>query len=328
MDDQDFTGSPSEFLSIVSETAPDVDALTPPTDQASAAPADATDDTFAEEDDGLSPEERVAAVLAQDAEDYGATPEPEVIAEPDGDEDDEASEGYDLDTLTPEELRALAEEALSQRAEKSEREVDAEQQALVADVQQLDMRVTQHVQERFQREVLAVSEGHYGQLLAKEAAALYLESQEKDNPEGYFAQNLQRRQTPILRAQRAWEEKKAAEWEPVIEREITAARKQHPGLRQQFAQHLATDRNLPQQAVERLLRYQSIEDMANAADDMVESIKARAKQKRQESQKQREAKAKEVSRAQITPPVTGKPASHKPAELKGEYAEWLAIKAS
>jgi hypothetical protein len=302
MDDQDFTGSPSEFLSIVSETAPDVDALTPPTDQASAAPADATDDTFAEEDDGLSPEERVAAVLAQDAEDYGATPEPEVIAEPDGDEDDEASEGYDLDTLTPE--------------------------ALVADVQQLDMRVTQHVQERFQREVLAVSEGHYGQLLAKEAAALYLESQEKDNPEGYFAQNLQRRQTPILRAQRAWDEKKAAEWEPVIEREITAARKQHPGLRQQFAQHLATDRNLPQQAVERLLRYQSIEDMANAADDMVESIKARAKQKRQESQKQREAKAKEVSRAQITPPVTGKPASRKPAELKGEYAEWLAIKAS
>jgi len=341
MDDQEFSGTAAEFLSIVSDDGPDsasptLDTRPTPKRPASAAPEAATDSPDAEEDDGLSPQERVAAVLAQDAE--GTTPEPAAIAEPDGDDADEDDDGNDLDAgadetpdldqLTPEQLRQLAEEALENRAKEAETNVDAEHQQFVAEIQALDARVTQQVQQRFEREVIAVGDAHYDDLRAQEAVKLFIEAQEKDNPEAYFNAHLTRRQAPITRAQRAWEMKKAAEWEPVVEQSITAARKQHPALRQRYAAHLVDHFNLPKRATDELLKVQNTDDMPVVAESLAASVKAHAKQKRQANQQQRDAAAKERSRHQITPPVTGKPASRKPVELKGTAEEWLALRAS
>lgn len=337
--DQEFTGSAAEFLSIIGDDAPDSPSPTletrpTPKRPASAAPEAATDSPDAEEDDGLSPRERVAAVLAQDAE--GSTPEPAHIAEPDGDDEDEDDDDLDagddetpdLDQLTPEQLRKLAEEALENRAKEAETNVDAEHQQFVAEIQALDAKVTEQVQARFRREVIEFGDEHYENLRLQEAVKLFVEAQEHDNPEAYFNANLKRRQAPITRAQRAWEMKKAAEWEPVVEQAITVARKQHPALRQRYAAHLVEHFNLPKRATDELLKVQNTDDMPVVAESLAASVKAHAKQKRQANQQQREAAARERQRTQITPPVTGKPATSKPVELKGTAEEWLALRAS
>lgn len=323
MDDQEFSGSASEFLSMRGDDGDDPTIPSPAAadDAALAAPDDATDDPAAEDDD-LSPEERVAAVLAEDAEPPSA-PEDEALEADDAD-NAEPDDPSDLSQYTPEQLRELAEEALRLRAEMAETNGDAEQQQLLSEVSALDQQAVQRVQQRYEREVISTSERHYGALLTQAHVQLYLEAQDQRDPEQYFAANLERVRAPILRAQRAWEAKQAAAWEPAIEQEIAASRKQHPGLRRRYAEFLVEERGLPKRAVDELLKVSNTDDMPVVADSLKASVAAHRKTKTQSNQALREQAAKNVH--PIHSPATGRPAARKPVELKGEAEEWLEMR--
>jgi hypothetical protein len=327
MDDQEFSGSPSEFLSMRGEAAGEstpTDTDTESESQDVAQPADATDDSFAEEDDGLSPEERVAAVLAQDADEHGEPVAPEPVAEPET--PDASAAANDLDAMTPEQLRELAEEALRLREEMAETNIDTEHQKLVGEIAQLDDEAATRVRQRYERTVIATSDAHYGALLDAAEARLFTEAQNQDHPETYFANNLRRVRAPIIKAQRDWEAKQAAQWEAEVEREITAARKQHPGLRRRYAEHLCTENGLPKAAVDRLLRVANTDDMPVVAEELKVSVKQHAQNKRKSNQDLREQAARERAAETVHSPSTGRPASAKPVALKGTEEEWALIR--
>lgn len=339
MDDQEFSGSAAEFLSLRAEGAPDPSPPADPPDtepQAAADPADATDQTAAEDDD-LSPEARVAAALAEDAEYVATFGDPRATAAPDAGDEIEAeadaeSAPDDLSQMSPEQVRELAEEALRLRAEMAERGTEAEDQALASEIADLDARVTREVEQRYQvayeRSVLTTSEAHYGKLIDKALAELRREAQQYDDPDAYFDQHAAARRRPIERAQRAWEQKQSTAWEAELQREaaeqIAAARKQHPTLRQRYAEHLVAERGLPKKAVEELLKITNTDDMPVFADSLAASVKAHAKTRRQANQDKREAAAKAAP--VIASPSTGRPRSQKPPEYKGEAKEWLAMR--
>lgn len=332
MDDHEFTGSASEFLALRNEPQPDdgpSPSLSDTDDDTPAAIADATEPSFADDDD-LSPEERVAAVLAEDAAESGETPEP-LVAEPDA-EAEEADDTPDLDRLTPEQLRALAEEALELRAKQAETSVDAEQRQLEAEVYDLDARTAQAVNDQwraaYQQQVVEVSNVHYGALLDRKLDELREYADTQRDPEAYYAANRPRVRQQILNAQRVWEEKQAAVWQPRIEAALAqaqdAARKQHPGLRKLFAEMLVEERGLPKKAAAELLKIKNTDDMPEAADMLRASVAAHRQQKAQASQQLREQAARATP--PLPTPPTGTPVPRKPVALKGTEREWLALR--
>ncbi len=319
MDDQEFTGSADEFLSM-GETAPET-----PTDDAAPDTQDtesptAADQDVAEEDDDLSPADRVAAV-------FGEAPDAEEAAEPveqelDGEDDDPPG---DLSTLSPEKLMALAEEALRLRAEVATTSASNDQAALNQEIESLDAQAVGRVQQRYDREVVATSNSHYGGLLTQAEVALFIAAQDDNTPEQYFAQRINGVRQPILNAQRAWEAKQAAAWEAEITREVETSRKQHPGLRRKYAEHLAEKHNLPPRAVDEILKITNTDDMPVFAQSLDESVKAHAKEKRQNTQALRSQAAKTTQANTITSPATGKPRSTKSTQLKGDEAEFFEM---
>lgn len=337
MDDTEYSGTADEFLSMgsepVEEAVPTPDDAETPSLSQDADSADAADETEAEDDD-LSPAERVAAVLAQDAAESGQEPEPEAA------QTDAAESPDDLSTLSPEELLKLAQEALELRAKLAEGDVDREQQELEGEIAHLDGQTVDRVQAAYQREVLAVSKAHYGRLRneASERLDEAAESQREMDPREYKRRYRDAYLEPISDAQRTWEAKKAAEWEGVLDAEISAARKQNPRLRKRYAEMLCTHapdgqggwtprpQPLPKRAVDEILKVQNTDDMPTAAQMMVDSVRAHASQKRASNQQLRDEAAKRVAAAPLASPSTGRPKPAKKVEFKGEAEEWLEIR--
>ncbi len=318
MDDQEFTGSADEFLSM-GDPSPETPTDATPDPQDAESPT-AADQDVAEEDDDLSPADRVAAV-------FGEMPNAEEAAEPDEQElEDEDDLPDDLSTLPPERLRELAEEALRLRAEVAEANAANDQGVLNQEIETLDHQAVSRVQQRYDREVVATSNSHYGGLLTQAEVALFTAAQDDNNPEQFFAQRIHGVRQPILTAQRVWEAKQAAAWEAEITREVEASRKQHPGLRRKYAEHLAELHNLPQRAVDEILKITNTDDMPVFAQSLDDSVKAHANERRRNNQTRRSDAAKATAEKAITSPATGKPRSAKPTQLKGSAEEWLEMK--
>lgn len=322
---QDFSGTADEFLSLRTEDGGD-DSIPTPDDEPQAQTADsadAADDPEAEDDD-LSPAERVAAVLAQD----GVVSEPDAEAEPAAVAAEDGDIPEDLSKLSPEELLKLAQEALDLRAKLAEGDVDREQQELEAEIADLDGQTAQRVRAAYQREVTDLSNQHYGAELDKARRELRkaAEAQREVDPQAFEDHYWPAVARNIMNHQREWEAKKAAEWEPVFEAEVAAARKQNPKLRKRYAEHLAAEHNLPKRAVDELLKVQNTDDMPVVAQSLADSVRAHASQKRQSNQQQREQAARETAKHPIASPTSGRAKPPKPVEYKGEAEEFLAMK--
>jgi hypothetical protein len=342
-DTEGFAGTAAEFLQMRdapqatdAPTAND-DFIEPdspaPTAAQSAEPsATATDETEPESrDDGLTAEERVAAV-------YG-------LETAEGEGEGEAADGLEaaapedsLEGKTAEELRQLAEEYLKLKAEMAESNVDGEQKAFQAEVDQIDQHTRAAMRQHFEQTVEARSDDHYGQLIDQAEAALLYEGRETHNLRGeeleaFYFQNVNAVRRPILRAQRQWEIKKATEFEPLIDEAIVAERKRNPKVRARFAEFLCDFRPdgtkreapLPRKAAEELIKITNTDDMPVFAQSLEDAIKLRNKERRSQSQTRRSDAARQASQTAIATPPRGAPRSQKPVELKGTADEWLAM---
>ena len=311
---------PSSSAWTATASLPQPTAIDEP-DEQTAEPADAADESDAEDDD-LSPEERVAAVLAQDADESGEEPDPAEAA-------DAEADPLDLASLTPEQLRELAEEALRKREEAATADVDADQAAFEEEIAAYDQQTVGRVQAAFQREILDVSEAHYGRLLDEAITALDEEAERQTDldPREYKRRHMAARRSPILRAQRAYEQKKAAEWEPVIEAEVTRARKQHPGLRQRYAELLRPRSTVCPSGPSRKSSKSRTPTTCRALPTRWTSrVRAHADSKKPKTSNSNANKRREPPiAAPVTAPATGRPKGSKPVALKGDEHEWLAL---
>ncbi len=343
-DTESMAGTANEFLQMLNDPQPDDapeasdDFIEPsdPTPTTSASDAEATDssatatddDAPESRDDGLTAAERVAAVFGLETDED----------EPDaGDEQAAAADGEDLSGKSREELLAMAEGYLKLKEETATRDVDAEQQQLQAEVDALDDQTRETMRQRFEAEVEVKSDEHYGALVTQAEARLLTELHADglrgEELEAAFTQQVDARRRPILRAQRQYEIKKAAEWEPYINDAIVAARKQSPKVRQRFAEFLCEfkvdgsrrETPLPKRAAEELIKITNTDDIPVFAQSLEDAIKVRNKDQRAASQQRRSEKAKEVQKQNVTTPPAGKPRSQKPPELKGTAEEWAAM---
>jgi hypothetical protein len=346
-DDESFAGTASEFLEIrntsQSDDAPETDDFVDPQSrqtyaddsQDAGATATATDDDVAEgDDDSLSADDRVAAVFGLEAAD-----DEEDVETPDGEAVGATSE--DLQNLSQEELLAMAEEYLKLKAETTNRDVDAETQALAAEISELDQQTVDVIEQQFEQEVVLKGETHYGNLRREAGIKLRAAGRQRgldgDELDAFFDQNIERVHAPINRAQRVWEQEKTGEWEPRIEAAIIEARKQHPKLRQRFAETLCTHRidaqgnleprtqPLPKKAAEEILKITNTDDMPIFAQSLEDAITTRNRENRANRQQRRTDAAKTVSREAVQPPAQGRRPAKKPVELKGTADEWLSM---
>ena len=352
-DSENLSGTFGEFSSMLNDSQPDdapaTDDFVEPqdlsddsTDDSSAAgdSATATDERADEEDDGsLTAAERVAAVFGQETADDEEPVEPEA-------QDTEGDDTLDVTAMTPEQLRAMAEEYLKLKAEVATKDVDSEQAAFQAEIATLDEQATEAVQERYEVEVIARGDQHYGTLITQAEAGLLqtlrkhgretqgLHDDELDAfVEAQFNARVDAVRRPILRAQRTWEREKAAEWEPRVTEAITEARKQNPTLRKKFAEFLCEHtpdgakraQPLPKGAVDELLKFSNTDDMPIAAQSLEDAITTRTREKRKESQQRRTEAAKARPENTSSTPPAGRVRFTKPAPLKGDFEEFTEM---
>jgi hypothetical protein len=313
------------FLGIFGDNAadaapPEPDAHDAAHDDATAADADSPEGSST---DDLSAEEVVAARLAAAAEASG-------IDVPDPDESEPAPDASEathpllaqpdaepsLDALTPEQLRALAEEAIRLRGEVSTssqaeaaRKVDAAIATAVA-----------QVQTEFEQNVLAVSANHYRAVYRDRLAKLANEVTEEQLPDAAAALADQ-----VWAARKAWEDEQADAYEARAQQAAYAARLNAPEFRQYAAEHLVRQAGLPAAAVAEVLKTQDTRQFEARVAELV-GIRDALLAERQRNQNQRRADANKALR-DTTPrtAATGRPPGGKPPAYKGTAAEGVAI---
>ena len=283
MDSENPTGSPNEFLGMLS----DADDTAPPDDQPTedASLATAADDSAEEESyEDLSPEERVAAELGLEDDDDGI--EYPDLGDETPDEDDlaaTAAGAIDLDALTPEQLRALAEEALTLREQQAQsgveavnREIDVAYQSIVGELQQ----------------TLSASEQHYRAEKRKRLVAARADAENQPDPDAWFARKADEIDATVSRAQKAWEAEQVAQHEARFQ----GVRQEK--LRPQYAAWLAEQRNLPLKAIEKILQEPNVDRMAERADELAAYRDALLAERRKNTQQVREGRGQGRRRAQ------------------------------
>ncbi|HKN42917.1 MAG TPA: hypothetical protein VJW23_03265, partial [Propionibacteriaceae bacterium] len=169
---------------------------------------ESTDESTSAE--STSPQESDDYSSAEDvvAERFAASLEADGIEWPE-DEDEERVEApqgeLDLDSLTPEEMRALAEEAIGLRQQVSQ----ADRQYVAGKVEEATNNAVRSVQQAYQREVLDVSAKHYQSYFAQQQAKIIRAAQETQNPEQYIVRHTATLFNTVLNARLKWESEQA-----------------------------------------------------------------------------------------------------------------------
>lgn len=326
MDSEQVDAGPSGFLDIFRSDDAASDDVTPDVQSDAAPDAEAAADTSAPDDfePELSAEERVAASLAASLEADGIEI-PEPGAEAEAEDDDEsplrADDETDLDRLTPAELRALAEEAIALRAQTRE----SDRTVVAQKVQEAEAQALRSVQEQFQREVLSISEQHYGAELERRLDQLDADADRADNPAEYKRARRGAIVRHVQQAKDAWEAAQAAEWEPRVTAATSAARKSVPELRRVYAEHLAQERNLPSKAVDEILKTRDADDFVARADELVQYRDALAKERSRHQQSVRVEANKRLAATTVRPPASGRARGKTPVAYRGSAEEGASI---
>jgi hypothetical protein len=321
-DDQTVDEGARGFLNIFGSGAdtpdtpdsPDTPDEAPTTDSATVAADDSPPEQ--DQDDGpeLTAEERVAANLAAalDEEGYevdtGEDPAPvatEAKAEaPDGE--------VDLDRLTPEELRAYAEEAIKLRAEIPAQE----EQRVVADIQVAEQQAAGYWQSEQQR-----ADAHYRAELTKRIAQARSDAETKDNPDAYFVAEVERQTAIVETAKKGW----LSEQGQGIEAQLQAYRQEL--LKPFYARQLVKEAGLPASAAQELLADDGLpwQRYAKRVDELVAMRNVLAENQSKADQKVRAEGRKRLIDTAVVVPTSGRAKPFKRARYEGTAAEGLSI---
>lgn len=315
------------FLNIFGESAeneptPDTDAAP----QDTAAVADAASPEGSSTDD-LTAEEIVAARFAA-LEDGGAAepvPDPEatppVAAEADHPLLTTPAGDPSLDEMTPEQLRALAEEAIKLRGEASTnsrqeagRKVAAAEAAAVAEVQTA-----------YEQNVLAVAERHYDTIFDQRQAQIEAESERADDPARYRREQIAALRRRVDAAKQGWIAEQAELYEQEAATAVLRARHTSPEFRQYAAEELVKRAGLPVEVVPEVLKVRDVRDFQAEVDKLVGTRDALlAERNRNANQRREEGRQRLIADAPRTA-AKGRLPGGKPPEYQGTIAEAVAI---
>ena len=320
------------FLTIFGTDVAESDS---PTDNQAVDASAAPDGTTAAEpsapdgsaDQDLTAEELVAARFAASLDADGIeAPEPGEDADEDDAEEThpllaEADGDTDLDSLTPEQLRSLAEEALALRQEVSK----ADRSEVARKVAAAEQQAVAQVQSAYEREVLQVSAQHYDRIYQDRLERIEVESERFDDPKAYRKAQSARLRAQVDAAQRQWEAEQTPAYNERAYTSALAARKQVPELRQLYAQELVTQKALPPAAVAELLKVKNTDDFADRADELVGIRDLLVKREQVNRTKVKQEANKRLAANSIRTPSTGRTRGGKPPEYKGTAEEGAHI---
>jgi hypothetical protein len=269
------------------------------------------------DEEPLSADEVVAARFAASLEADG-------IEWPDDEEDEgaDAPQGeFDLDALTPEQMRALAEEAfgLRQQVSQADREyvankvVDATQQAIA------------HVQQQYRRDVLDVSAKHYASYFAQQQAKIIRAAEETQNPQQYIVRHSATLFNTVLEARLKWEAEQAEGYDQHLQQTISQARKSVPEVRTLYAADLAAEFGLPPAAIKEIAKTRSIDDFRSRAEELAGLRQLLAKRDMEQAQQRRVDANRRLVEQPVRTTPNGRPRGGKPPAYKGTADEGLRI---
>jgi hypothetical protein len=319
--------TPQGFFSIfggesaASDATPDSPADPTPQAEPTAADADAPEQVS---DQDLTAEEVVAARLAASLDDSG-------IAFPDPDDAEEVPETGDhpllgatagdpsLDEMTPEQLRALAEEAIRLRGEVS----TSTQTERERKVQMAEAAAVASVQTAFERNVIAVADAHYTNVYRERVADLAARVTEAELPAAAAALANQ-----VYAARQQWEAEQAEAYEAQAKQAALNARLQSPDFRQYAAEALVTQAGLPSAAVAEVLKTADTRQFEARVTELVAIRDAlQAERAKNQAVRRKEANAR-LAETPVRTATTGRAPGGKPPAYKGTAAEGVAIVAT
>jgi hypothetical protein len=252
--------------------------------------------------------DRLAASLAEDGVEI---PEP-------GEEEEAEDEGpVDFENLTPEEIKALAKEALSLKEKESQASEEATKSAVWQKIATAQDEAAADVERAFEAEVLSKSANHYTAELNRRLATVVREAKNQDNPDAYVIQNAIAVANLIFEARREYEATKAQEWGAVAEQARREAALTVPELREYHARQLMRTYNLPEEALADLTHpnrhIQNFEHRAKELQSLAQTLGTERQKQKLEKQK---AANRELQRNPVRTSPTGKLPAGKPREWK------------
>lgn len=290
--------------------------------------ATAADTDSPELDDGqdLSAEDVVAARLAASLEADGIeVPDPDAETE----DDEEPVEGaLNLDDLTAEEIRALAEEAIALKQREAQTSEESQKQMVRQKVEEAEAEAIALVDQQFETEVLSKSEHHYTAQLSQRTANILRAARNEDNPDQYILAHFLKEAKAVSAAQREWEDQQATSevWAQRVQAARLAARQNVPEARDYVARVLAAKYGLPEAAVAQINHpNRHMTHFEERAQELAGLVAARVADGKKTAQDKRQAANKKLQEQPIRTSSTGRQAGGKPPSYKGVAEEGLPI---
>ncbi len=305
------------FLSAIGVTpdAPSEPDLEPESqDEATAA------DALSPEDD-LSGEELVAARFAAVAEEEGVDVEGGTEAPDEGGAEDQP----DLEQLSPEELKALAQEALTLKAQESTSQGERLKELVRQKVQDAESAAIAAVTRQFEETVLARSAEHYDAELAERIATIVRLSRNQDNPDQFIIQQSMLATRTVMAYRQQWEAEQAANWDQRAFEAAAQARMNVPELRALYARDLAEQYNLPETAIADIAHgSRHIENFDQRAQELAALAKTLGNERKKTAQQKRQQANARLREQPIRTSASARPAGGKPPAYKGTPDEFVA----
>lgn len=287
-------------------------------------PESSDESTYAE---AASPQSEEEPLSADDvvAARFAASLEADGIEWPDeeGDEDEtESPQGeVDLDELTPEQMRALAEEAIGLRQQVSQ----ADRQYVAGKVEEATNNAIAQVQQQYRRDVIDVSAKHYAGYFAQQQAKIIRAAQETQNPEQYIVRHSATLFNTVLDARSKWEAEQAQGYDQHLEQAISTARKSVPEVRTLYAADLAAEFGLPPAAIKEIAKTRSIDDFRTRAEELAGLRQLLARRDQEQAQQRRVDANKRLVEQPVRTTPNGRPRGGKPPAYRGTAEEGSRI---
>lgn len=306
------------FASIFGSTA-DVPTDALETDSPDGATAADTDSPEAP-DGELSAEELVAARFAAAREEDGIEPDAE-------DEPEQADlAGADLESLTPDQIRALAAEALTLKGQQSAWQEQQLREGVKARVAQAEAAAIDAVTAQFQQTVLKDSANHYDSILRERIDTITKIARTQDDPDAFIATQSLLAMNTVMKYRREYESEQANAWDARAEQAKDEARGRVPELRALYARDLAQHYGLPEAAIADIAHgSRHIQNFDHRAQELVEIARTLGDERKRTATSKRTAANTALREQPVRTATTGRSTSAKPRDYTGSTAELAAM---
>jgi hypothetical protein len=290
--------------------------------------ATAADTDSPETDDGqeLSAEDVVAARLAASLEADGfEIPDPDAGTE---DETEPVAGALDLDSLTAEELRALAEEAIALKAREAQDSEETRKQTVRQKVEAAEADAIAWVDQQFEAEVLSKSRNHFNAQLNQRIANIVKASRNQDDPDQFVIQHVIAEANAVFAKKEEWEAEQAnsAAWAQRVQDARLAARQSVPEAREYVARALAAKYGLPEGAVADIAHpNRHMTNFEQRAQELAGLVAARVADGKKTAQTKRQDANRRLQEQPIRTSSTGRQPGGKPPQYTDAPEEGLAL---